>query len=358
MFKRLLRFFLILFGLTALGLSSSESWMKYVAEKRDNNDWWGYNQKKGGNLSGIADLGFLKKFNAEMPENIRHAVHDGTERTVLYLYGDSYTWSLRDTNFAAIAGFHFICRYDGGRYCLDTAMKNILVIEVSEISLRRYFRNLRIFDDLCDSSHQGQPVAFSPADGNKQAQMTASFFPSFLTNALFNKNTNQNLQGNLFNYNVIVPVFQYKAAFNYYIFGRASGNVVLSKDKNFLFYKPSVSWVDTEGAYCPLLPGESSRLVSCFNEIYDHYKAEGFAEVYLSLIPHTASLMQPEGYNNLIPAIQDDKMLRMKIIDVYYAFKKSPHILFHRGDSHWNPEGKQKWVNMINQILINVNNDI
>ena len=89
------------------------------------------------------------------------------------------------------------------------------------------------------------------------------------------------------------------------------------------------------------------------NKVYDHYKAEGFTEVYLSVIPNTATIMQPEGYNNLIPLLYGNPQLRMKIIDVYSVFKKDPEgNYFNSGDTHWNKKGFLVWLDMVNNIII------
>jgi hypothetical protein len=170
---------------------------------------------------------------------------------------------------------------------------------------------------------------------------------------LFNKNINQNLQCNLFNYDFIMPMFHWKAALNYYIFNRASGDVVISKDRNFLFYTETVSLTNVGSSYAAIPADHITAYVNNFNAIYDHYKAEGFDEVYLSMIPNSATINQPEGYNNLIPLIQKHPQLRMKLIDIYNAFKTIPGDFYYHGDTHWNPKGKQLWIDIVNDTLIN-----
>ena len=353
MHKKILRIFFILFGLAALSASTSRTFMKYIIEKRDGDEWWDANNMKGGDLAAISGLTFLKKFRTPFVERIKRAVYNGTRDKVLYLVGDSYTWSLRDTNFAAISDFHFINRYDGGYYHLDNNKNNILIIAVTELWVRRYFRDTRMLREIYDSSETKNKTTSLSQDFNSKKGYCAGFFPELSFDMFFNKNINQNLQCNLFNYQFMVRAFQYKAAINLYLFNRGAGNAVLSRDKNFLFLKATVSATDTGSSYFPLNPGEIDRLIDNFNTIYQHYKAEGFKEVYLSVISSTASVMQPEGYNNLIPLIQKDARLKMKLIDVYYTFKNSPQLLFYHGDSHWNEQGKQLWVDKVNKILTN-----
>ena len=237
-------------------------------------------------------------------------------------------------------------------YHLDTTKRNILVLEVSERYLRTYYGGLQIFDELCDSIIKKKTIA---ASEENITPSYASIIPGFHVNDLFNKYINQNLQGNLFNYNFIIPMFETKAALNYYVFNRASGDVVISRDRNFLFLKETVSLTDIGSSYVPLTDADITWMVDNFNKIYDHYKENGFSEVYLSMIPNSATIMQPDGYNNLIPGIQQDKRLKIKIINVYNAFKNSPVTLYQPGDTHWNSKGRQLWLDLVNEKLINTN---
>ncbi len=180
----------------------------------------------------------------------------------------------------------------------------------------------------------------------------ASILPQLSVDNFFNKYINQNLQCNLFNYNFIIPVFECKAALNYYIFNRASGDAMISEDRNFLFLKETVSKTDIGSSYVPVNNSDITGIVNNFNKIYAHYKEEGFSEVYLSIIPNSATIVQPEGYNNLIPLIQNDVRLKMKVIDIYSVFKKSSDLYFLPGDTHWNFKGKQLWLDVVNEQLM------
>ena len=351
MLQKIFRDFFILFGLAALSASTSRPFMKYVVEKRDGNKWWSVGSVKGGNLAVLSGLTFLNQFYCDIRKPIRCAAFRERNNTALYLHGDSYTWSLRDSNFAGLADFHFLNRYDGGHYHLDTSKKNILIIAVTEIWVRKYFSDLRMINEVLDTENPLEKTVIPHSPYHALKTNYSSLFSAINIDFFFNKHIAQNLQYNLFNYNFMVGLFESKAAINYYLFDRAAGDVEISKDKKFLFYKTSVSLTDTGSSYFPLLSGEKKLLVNNLNKIYEHYKAEGFNEVYLSMIPNTASIVQPEGYNNLIPLIETDMGLKMKIIDVYYTFKNSERLLFFHGDSHWNLEGKQKWVDTINYIL-------
>ena len=147
-------------------------------------------------------------------------------------------------------------------------------------------------------------------------------------------------------------MFEYKAALNYYVFNRASGDVVISNDRKFLFYKETVSKTDVGSSYFPVTAGDAANIVDVMNNIYEHYRAGGFAEVYVSIIPNSPTIMQPEGYNNLIPMVQNDPRLKMKVIDIYTVFKNSKDVYYLPGDTHWNHNGKQRWLDLVNEQVL------
>ena len=170
---------------------------------------------------------------------------------------------------------------------------------------------------------------------------------------LFNAHINQNLEYHLFNYNFMIFPRQAKAALNYILFSRASGDVVISDDGSYLFFKPTVAQNGRCSSYSRLLKSETDSIVASLDTLYDRYKQAGFAEVYFSPIPNAATILQPEGYNNLIPAIQNDPKMKMPVIDIYDVFKayKAPGALYRAGDTHWSNTGTQMWLQLVNTML-------
>jgi hypothetical protein len=341
---------LIVFGLVALYASTSRSVMQCLSGLRDHNGWWGAYQGKNGDLLSMAHLEIVGKFNP-VPDKVpfKRRNYTGSPSTALYLHGDSYTRHLNDSLFEDVLAYHYIDRNHGSNYHLDSTKRNILVIEISERYFRSYFGSLQMLDEVCDSLVKKKKITSEFSFG--PAKQYASVVPPISIDAFFNSYINQNLQFNLFNYNFMMPLFECKAAINYYFFNRASGDVIISDDRNLLFLKETVSRTDIGSSYATIESSEITQLVDNLNAIYDHYIASGFQEVYLSLIPNSATINQPAGYNNLIPAIQTDARLRMKIMDVYSAFKKSPELLYQAGDTHWNYKGKQLWLDVVNEKL-------
>ena len=149
-----------------------------------------------------------------------------------------------------------------------------------------------------------------------------------------------------------MPLFECKAALNYYVFNRASGDVVISKDRNMLFLKKTVGFEETGSSYAPIPPGQITQLVNNFNLISGYYRKSGFADVYLSIIPNPATIAQPQGYNDFIPLLQNDPRLHMKVIDIYSVFKNNPGEWYLPGDTHWYNKGKQAWLDVVNNVLV------
>ncbi len=343
-----LRYILIVLGLVILYASTSRDAMQYLSTKRDVNKWWGTDQLNHGDLASMSYLYFVDRFAAETNNfTFPKPPFKGNANIALYLHGDSYSRHLQDTFFAGVSQFVLIDRNHGIKYHLDSAKRNILLIEVSERYVRPYFGSLRIFNELISAGNTGPAPLLSSASPYRTNY--AGFDISF--DNLFNKYINQNIQCNLFNYQFMMPMFGAKAAINYYLFDRASGDVVISDDKKFLFLKETVSLTDEGSSYVPLGSEDISKLVDNFNAIYDFYKKGGFSEVYLSIIPNSVTINQPKGYNRLIPLIQGDPRLKMKIIDAYSAFRSSKDILYLTGDTHWNNKGRALWIQMVNDTL-------
>ena len=353
MLKKIARDFLILFGLFVLWASTSRTAMTYLSDKRNLVAWWGSYQCLNGDLVSMSYLDAVKMFNQPNPRTgFKTPLYNGVRNTDLYLDGDSFSWHLKDSNFAGLSSFHYFERIHGCRYHLDTTKRNVLLIEISERYLQSYFSGLQMFDEVLDTSRKERRVSYSNITEQSRIRY-ASFVPSFDEHDFFNKYINQNLQFNLFNYEFMMPIFEYKAALNYYVFNRASGDVVISNDRKFLFFKETVSKTDVGSSYYPVTQEERARIVEMLNNVYDHYKAAGFSEVYVSIIPNSATIMQPDGYNDLIPSVQKDPQLRMKVIDIYTPFKSSTEVYYLSGDTHWNFKGKQLWLDVVNERLQN-----
>lgn len=346
MVKKVTRDLLILAGILIMAASTSRKAMEYISQARDTKAWWGEYQGKNGDLVNISYLDFVPRFCTIRDYAFRKQTYTLPKHVALYLHGDSYTEKIPDTAFTGIVSYQYGRRYSKNLvYKLDSTQKNILIIQVSERYVRKFFGNLDVYNRIYEARNTASAAAFSGKAHYAGLTVDA------LTDKLFNPNINQNLQYNLFNYNFLIPVMQYKAAFNYYVFGRASGDAVISKDGQRLFIRETTTTTDFGSSYITIPQESITDIVHNLNAIYQHYREAGFAEVYVSMIPNAATIMQPEGYNGLIPRVQNDTALKMKVIDVYTPYSQTKEIYYRPGDTHWNNKGLQVWLKMVNDTI-------
>lgn len=157
----------------------------------------------------------------------------------------------------------------------------------------------------------------------------------------------------LFSSDLMLMFKEWKAMLNYRIFDRVSENVKLSSDGKNIFYgvdsKPGIS-----SCFDKIEDKEINQLVNNVNTTYALYRKIGFDEVYLSIIPNKTSILgQDLGvYNHLVQRIQSHPALQMPHIDMLKPLQKGGEKLFDKGDSHWNCEGKQIWINEVNRLVV------
>jgi hypothetical protein len=357
--KKLTSILSIIFGLTVISLSTSKPIMKQISDVREAapwGAWWGPHHAPTGDLARMAYLDNVKKF-ADTDKYIYNAQSKGNRKIDLYMYGDSYVMGVPDSAYYGLNSFHFARRdYTDLIYNLDTTKINILIIEGGERFSRGNFHTTDfIFSHIRPENNViaqlRQPGYFITVPDHKHAGFT---FPDI--DMFFNKAINQNIEYNLFTYNFMAGIRTLKASMNYYLFNRASGDVVVSDDGNYLFIRESVNNDLYMSSYAEVTEPLVSYYVSQLNPIYEHYKSQGFDEVYLSIIPNTASIVQPGPYNGFLPDLQNPARgypLLMPVIDVYSIFStdEDPTQYFKKGDTHWTNKGQQVWIEEVNKRL-------
>lgn len=334
-----------LFGV--LFISTSRTAMKQISGTRSVTEgWWGEYKGVNGDLSNMAYLDFVENYRKDT-EDFQCVTKNYHNDINLYLRGDSYIRSIPGTAYSFLSSIYFSDRWQTNYvYNLERDKKNILIIEISERFMRENYNDLRLLKYFTNDAN-----AKGDAPGNELLETDAPELG--IASVFFNKNINQNLEYNLFNYRFLNPVFESKAALNFYLLGRASGEVVVSRDKDFLLLRETMLPTGTRSSFSPLPLEEVTLLVNNLNTIYTHYLAEGFDDVYFCIVPNPVTLLQPDdNYNNLVPLVQYDPRLRMKIIDLYKVFKERPELYYEHGDTHWNNRGKAVWINTVNEILV------
>ncbi len=350
--KKILSWICIVLGLVVLVFGTLEHLFKTIHDAKNyerNKSWWGEHHSENGDLVNMAYLDDIKTFRSPKDYDFKIPADTGNKNVDLYLWGDSY---FEDIPAKALAHVH---KYSFGRtyyeelhYKLDKTRRNVLIIGCSERFFRPYFSYQSIYktvSKLADSpSVNAKP---QPTVGAGKAAVALGI------NDLFNKNINQNLEYLLFNYNLLNRPRLLKADMNYMIFRRGSGSVVISEDGRNLFIKETLLPKHGYSCYEILADSDIDWYVKELDSVYEHYKAEGFDEVYLSVIPNAATILQPARYNRLLPRLTAHPDMHMPLIDIYPIFKNdsSPRRLYRSGDTHWNNNGMQIWLNMVNEIL-------
>jgi hypothetical protein len=152
----------------------------------------------------------------------------------------------------------------------------------------------------------------------------------------------------LFSSDFILAIKEWKAGFHKQVFDKVDPKVGVVNEH--LVYEmdlePGVSSV-----FDPVEEEELARIVQHMNETRERYRALGFDEVYISVIPNKSSLLltQDARYNRLVERIEQHPALEVPVISVWEEFRQKDYYL--KGDSHWNCEGQQVWVDKVNRIL-------
>ncbi len=334
--KKILAYICVIIGIGLVTTSVSSRTLAKIWEWNNqnamNDKWYGKYKSKWGDLTRMAYLDHVVKFQ-EPYEYEYPNYHDSTKGSInLCIIGDSYTADLPGYIFKGVATYQHFKNVRPFTYTPDPTKKNVLIIEITERFVRGILRNRYFFDFSKRSDY-----AATGGDGKKNLSAVV----------------NKNLEYLLFDYNFINRLKFLKAELNYYLFNRASGNISISKDGNFLFFKSTVINHGIYSSYAPISDTEMNYVVNTLNSIYTKYKSLGFMEVCLSVIPNPATILQPEGYNGFIPLLQNDKRLIMPCLDVYNKFKQTsdPASLYRVGDTHWNNNGMQVWLKVVNKRL-------
>lgn len=321
--------------------------------------WCKHNNMGGGDLVKLSFLDDIRKFWELKDYRFDKAPDTGKKNIDLYLYGDSYTEDMPDSIFAGVYAYHYGNKLKGLKYTLDTARRNVLVVEITERLALETYSGTGIYDILKSNEPRNVPQTIATTTAPATVAATAPVpvkkrsTLNLVSKTNFSQIINTNLEYVLFDYKCINKVRQAKSDMNYSLFHHASGDVAISDNGNYIFYKPTIAQGSPYSIYMPLTDADINNLVSVLNEVYDHYRNEGFAEVYFSVIPNAATILQPAGYNGFIPRLYKSGALKMPVIDIYsiYSTTPNPATLYRMGDTHWNNKGMQIWLGLLNNEL-------
>jgi hypothetical protein len=266
----------------------------------------------------------------------------------LYIIGDSFTEeqrvSKKDIIAANYTNIHWSKETD---IQLDTTQKNILILETVERTFKEHFsQEVDNFNLGKINQENTERKSWKRRLKEKIDRSIAFIFPK-------SESIEQRFEASLFSYDFFLKFRELKANLNNIFFDRIEKKVILSKDKNNIFFSEESSPTDSHSAFYPFNDKEKAVLVNNINNTQKKYLSEGFDEVYLSIIPNKVSILAQDlgNYNHLIERIQADSSLNTPIIDTYSEFIQNPSKYYLKSDSHWTCEGRDLWLKKVNKIL-------
>lgn len=291
-------------------------------------------------------LSLLPQFK-ERAYQCKHIVHDLKKPIHLYVIGDSFTETpkiiLEDFS---IEKYHYVHWAKTSNYRLDTSKRNVLILETVERTFKEHFS--RVVNNFSNQKVAQTNLSLRKKMEQKTLEIEKKIVPDGIE---------ERLTHTLFNYDFFLWFREFKATLNLNIFGRTEDEVMLSKDKQHIFYADEADSTNSKSAFYPIYNAQIDLFIQIINQTKEKYLRAGFDEVYLSIIPNKVSIISPYlgDYNHLIERIQADKRLQMPLIDTYTIFKKSPQKYYLKSDTHWTCDGREVWLQKVNSILVEQN---
>lgn len=269
----------------------------------------------------------------------------------VYAVCDSYVWDF-------VADKKLYCGADTFIYAitnireklhvkLNPKKQNVLLLEFSERNVRGIVNDSTYIDNLLTSSDRSY-VESPESDSGIYAS---------ITNYLFNKKIEKNLELNTWDYAFLTPVKNLKTYINSHLLHKEDNGVEIAPDNKRLLLKVTTDSLQDASSFQNVSDKEVNHIVDRLNSVYTKAKLLGYNNVLLSIIPNPVSIYYPnlrgQTYNNLLSRIQNSPALKLKVIDVYTPYKASAQSLYYPTDTHWNSNGIYIWLNQVNAALAN-----
>ncbi|SFE48868.1 hypothetical protein [Spirosoma endophyticum] len=330
---RIFRYLLLLFALVlwGAGLSSTVShWLYKTGLIVDD--------YRFGDLYRLSALPQFKQKQPICPPSNRSS---DTASTHLYLIGDSFSepQRLSESDFR-VSHFQRVAWEHPQRIQLDPNKRNVLLIESVERHFREHFA-IPVNELIVENDTSQTP--------NQQSSLSQQWNREF-----HRKDVEERLESALFSHDWAFWIKEFKAALTLNWFDRAYTSVSLSKDKKNVFLH---SDTDTSkvlnSSFSILTDREVNALVDSVNTTAERYQKLGFDEVYLSLIPNKASILERNrgDYNHLIERIQNSPRLKVPAVNTYDSFQKNATLVYLKSDTHWSCNGRAMWLTLVREKL-------
>jgi hypothetical protein len=359
MMRKALGILLLICALTIYIASSSKLLMqKVVSYKFGSTSELGTDEYRFGDLYGMSRLEYFRKNYRTVPIWEERKICKKEKDIDLYMFCDSYVWVFApdDSFYCGVNKLQFATN-NYREYLtvkLDSTKKNILLMEFVERDLipDLQYSYPYLSEFLSIDSTRGSSVKM---DTKKSSGLSiAKVFSDFKT-GLFNPNINSNIKFLVWETALFTPVRELRASVNYRLFDKIDKEVQMGPDHKYLLYNQTVDTSMESSSFRDIPDFEIDTFINKLNRLASHYRACGFKEIYLSIIPNPVTILYPqyEGfeYNNLIPRIEHDSRLKMKVVDVYDDFKVAKNPIYQFSDTHWNRNGVNIWLNNLNAIL-------
>lgn len=349
--KKFIAYAFLILALSIFIFSSVDDLTRIPAQAKYATDGLlGSDKYKYGDLYGMSYLPQFKTLvNHKQPNK---ACCDTTGGYHIYAISDSYTWDVfkdpANLCGASVSGFAASNFRDVLPVYPDKRTRNIVVIESNE-------RNIRAL--LTDTAYLMRAIhVVKPGEDTSKLETRSRRRGEFHFDFRL-KETEANFEFNTWDYRLFTPLKELKAWATYKWFGRHEPDVTVAPDGKRLLYTPTIDTTTNQAAFTPVNNAEIDKLVKSLNRVAEHYRAQGFSDVYLALIPHPVTILYPDfngmKYNRLIPRIQARTDLKLKVFDSYSLFSNYPDKdkLYLTSDTHWTYTGMQLWVDALNKEL-------
>ena len=310
-------------------------------------DRWDY-----GDLYGLCYLpGY--RYKIEPFKDYEHKPNHVQTNKILYIIGDSYLADKQMSGaFDSFDDVKFLDRrFAFGPITLDSTKQNYLIMEFAERNLIDYSqaKTAEILWSKDDIKARNNFKAPPPA-GNKDSPPPLGL-PARIMKIIFNKDLSRNLELLLFDDKAFSPLKKLKASLNYNLLGRLPKEVAVSTKKERLLMNITVDTSYRQSAFRVIPDAEIIRLSDNLEAAQNYYKAIGFKQVYLSVVPNAVSVYDKQRmpYNHLLDRIEQRN--QFPVIPVYQIFGQSKSNLYSLSDTHWNPDGFSLWVTQANKIF-------
>ncbi|GAB3746246.1 hypothetical protein [Spirosoma pomorum] len=284
----------------------------------------------------------LSQFKEEaVPRPASHLASD-TSSTHLYIIGDSFTEPQRlSKDDFPVSHYQRVAWEHTQRAQLNPTKRNVLLLETVERHFREHFAR-----PVRELVVQTDTTVMPPPKVTLYRQLGQEFHRI---------DVEERLESTLFSGSWAFWFKELKARLTLDWFNRTTGNVSLSTDKKHVFTN-----LDTDtskklnSSFAPLSDQEVSALVDSVNATAARYKRLGFDDVYLSIIPNKATILEPDlaAYNHLIERVQQHPKLQLPVVDVYNSFKNAPQSPYAQGDTHWTCAGRAMWLDQVQALLL------